>query len=449
MVKTMPCALEAESSLLGTIMLYNSAPRIAIEEGLRDSDFYLDANRKIFGAIVDIYNENKPIDITTVSTRLNDLNLLNIVGGIDYLAGLSEAAVTSANTKMYVDIIKDKAYMRMMIEAAQKILDEGFGGQVNIDEYLDEAEKAVLNVSRNRRTSEFLTGAEVIDKVIDNIHKMEDNHSNVTGVATGFRDLDYVTHGFQRSDLIILAARPSMGKTAFALNLAMNMAQLQNNEAVAIFSLEMPADQLISRILSAKSHVPGDNLRTGRLNNNEWSSINEAATELKSCKIFIDDKAGARVNEIFAKCRRLQSEHGLACVLIDYIQLITGNGKAGDNRQQEVSDISRGLKALARELNVPVIALSQLSRSVEQRNDKRPMLSDLRESGALEQDADIVMMLYRDSYYNAESKEKANETGSEVIEVNIAKHRNGATKVVEMAFEGRTNAFYNIDHSKE
>ncbi len=449
MVRTMPCALEAESSLLGTIMLYNSAPRIAIEEGLRDSDFYLDANRKIFGAIVDIYNENKPIDITTVATRLNDLNLLNIVGGTDYLANLSEAAVTSANTKMYVDIIKDKAYMRMMIEAAQKILDEGFDGQVNIDEYLDEAEKAVLNVSRNRRTSEFLTGAEVIDRVIDNIHKMEDNHSNITGVATGFRDLDYVTHGFQRSDLIILAARPSMGKTAFALNLAMNMAQLQNNEAVAIFSLEMPADQLISRILSAKSHVPGDNLRTGRLNNNEWSSINEAATELKSCKIFIDDKAGARVNEIFAKCRRLQSEHGLACVLIDDIQLITGNGKAGDNRQQEVSDISRGLKALARELNVPVIALSQLSRSVEQRNDKRPMLSDLRESGALEQDADIVMMLYRDSYYNAEAKEKANETGSEVIEVNIAKHRNGATKVVEMAFEGKTNAFYNIDHSKE
>ena len=449
MVRVMPCALEAESSLLGTVMLYPNAPRIAIEEGLRSDDFYLDQNKKIFEVVCDLYNEHRPIDVTSVSTRLNDLNLLNQIGGLDYLITLNEAAVTSANTKSYVDIIKDKACMRMMIEAASKILDDGFDGQANIDVYLDEAEKAVLNVSRNRRTSEFLTGQEVIDRVIENIHKMEDNHSNITGIETGLKDLDYLTHGFQRSDLIILAARPSMGKTAFALNLAMNIAQLQSDEAVAIFSLEMPADQLISRILSAKSHVSGDQLRVGRLNNNEWSAINEAATELKSCKIFIDDKAGSRVTEIFSKCRKLQAEHGLSCILIDYIQLITGSGKAGDNRQQEVREISRGLKALARELNVPVIALSQLSRSVESRNDKRPMLSDLRESGALEQDADIVMILYRDSYYNDEAKEKANETGTEIIEVNVAKHRNGATRVVEMAFEAKTNAFYNIDHSKE
>lgn len=449
MVRVMPTALEAESSLLGTMMLYQASPRIAIEEGLSASDFYLDANRKIFECIVDLYNESKPIDLTTVSTRLQDNNLLSTVGGIDYLVDLSQAAVTSANTKAYVDLIRDKAQIRQMIEVAQKILDDGFDGQDDLDVYLDEAERNILNVSRNRRTTEFVRGSDVIRDVIENIHRMGENTSGITGVATGFRDLDRITHGFQRSDMIILAARPSMGKTAFALNLAMNMAQLNNQEAVAIFSLEMPATQLISRILSAKSHVPGDSLRTGQLTNDDWSAINEAASELQGCKIYIDDKAGARVNEIFAKCRKLQSEQGLSCVLIDYIQLINGNGRNSDNRQQEVSDISRGLKALARELNVPVIALSQLSRGVEARTDKRPMLSDLRESGALEQDADIVMMLYRDSYYNKEAKEKANEVGTEIIEVNIGKHRNGATGTVELAFEGRTNAFYNVDHSKE
>lgn len=448
MVRTMPCALEAEASLLGTIMLYQSAPRIAIEEGLREEDFYLDANRKIYQAIVNIYNEHKPIDLTTVSTRLDDMNLLNQVGGAEYLMSLSESAVTSANTKAYVDLIKDKAHMRMMIEAAQKILDDGFDGQEDINEYLDAAEKAVLNVSRNRRTSEFLDGAMVIDEVIEKMHMLQENNSNITGVATGFRDLDAVTHGFQRSDLIILAARPAMGKTAVALNLAMNMAQLQNDQAVAIFSLEMPAEQLIRRILSAKSHVMSDTIRTGRLNNDEWSQINEAATELKGCKIYIDDQPGSRVNEIFSKCRRLQAEHGLCCVMIDYIQLISGNSRNSDNRQQEVSEISRGLKLLARELNVPVIALSQLSRSVEARTDKRPMLSDLRESGAIEQDADIVMMLYRDAYYNKETKEKAEQDKIETLEINIAKHRNGATKTIEVAFEGCTNAIYNFDHSQ-
>lgn len=448
MVRTMPCALEAEASLLGTIMLYQSAPRIAIEEGLREDDFYLDANRKIYQAIVNIYNEHKPIDLTTVSTRLDDMNLLNQVGGAEYLMSLTESAVTSANTKAYVDLIKDKAHMRMMIEAAQKILDDGFDGQEDINEYLDAAEKAVLNVSRNRRTSEFLDGATVIDEVIEKMHMLQENNSNITGVATGFRDLDAVTHGFQRSDLIILAARPAMGKTAVALNLAMNMAQLQNDQAVAIFSLEMPAEQLIRRILSAKSHVMSDTIRTGRLNNDEWSQINEAATELKGCKIYIDDQPGSRVNEIFSKCRRLQAEHGLCCVMIDYIQLISGNSRNSDNRQQEVSEISRGLKLLARELNVPVIALSQLSRSVEARTDKRPMLSDLRESGAIEQDADIVMMLYRDAYYNKETKEKAEQDKIETLEINIAKHRNGATKTIEVAFEGCTNAIYNFDHSQ-
>ena len=305
----------------------------------------------------------------------------------------------------------------------------------------DMAEKQILDVTRRRKTTDFKSSNEVVNEVIENIHKMSAQKSGVTGVATGYRDLDNTTNGFQRGDLIILAARPSMGKTAFALNVAMQIAQL-NHQAAAIFSLEMPAEQLISRMLSAKSRVPGGQLRTGFLNNNEWNQLNEAAADLKATKIFIDDSPNVRVSEIHSKCRKLQAEHGLAVILIDYIQLITGSGRNPDNRQQEVSEISRGLKGLARELQVPVIALSQLSRSVEKREDKRPMLSDLRESGALEQDADIVMFLYRDEYYQREKSEE----GTEKTEINIAKHRNGPTRQIELAFERNINAFYNYEN---
>lgn len=447
MSKSMPYSLEAEQSLLGSMMVYPNSARIAIEASINENDFYLEAHRRLFAVMAQLYDEKQPIDIITTMNRCNDVGVLSMIGGYDYLIQCTDKAVSAASTKTHADLIKGKSFVRHMIEVSQSIAEDGLSGQVDVDDYLDDAERRVLQVTRVRQTSEFRSGSEVLQSVLENIRKMADNHSSITGVATGFTDLDRVTHGFQRNDLIILAARPSMGKTAFALNLAMNIAQIQRDEAVAIFSLEMPAEQLISRILSAKSLVQGSNIRTGMLNSNEWNQINEAVTELKKAKLFIDDTPGVRVSDIFSKCRQLKSEHGLSCVVIDYIQLITGSGKNRENRQQEVSEISRNLKALARELKVPVIALSQLSRSVESREDKRPMMSDLRESGALEQDADLIMMLYRHNYYlKAEEKEEARlkNGGYEVVEVNIAKHRNGAVRKVDIGFKPDINAFNTI-----
>ncbi|MCF0115571.1 MAG: replicative DNA helicase [Erysipelotrichaceae bacterium] len=444
MAKQMPNAAEAEQSLLGNMLLYPSASRIAVESGLMEEDFYLDTHRRIFSALQELYNTGKPIDITTATAKLEDRQQLALSGGIDYLMQLSDAAVASANTKMYTEIIKDKARLRKVIDTAQKIADSGFEAIEDLDAYMDEAERSIINAARNRNSSEFRNTADVINIVIENIHKNAENKSDVTGVRTGYHDLDQVTHGLQRSDLIIMAARPGLGKTAVAINLAMNVALINRDQAVAIFSLEMPAEQLIMRLLSAKSHVKADVLKTGNLTSTEWGQLSEAATELKAAKLFIDDTPGLKTSDIFASCRKLASEHGIACVMIDYIQLLSASGKPSENRQQEVSEISRNLKALARELNVPVIALSQLSRTVEQRTDKHPMLSDLRESGALEQDADIVIMLYRDAYYNEEARVKAQEQGTEPIELNIAKHRNGATRTVNLAFEGATNAIYNM-----
>jgi len=446
---TLPSAPEAEASLLGTMMIYPNSARLAMEEGLAEEDFFIDVNRRIFNAVSSLYHEGTPVDLTTVSTRLKDTGQLELTGGLDYLTRLTNASVTSANTKNYVQLIKDKAVMRRLIEAAQGIAEQGMEGQTDVNEYLDSSEKAILNISRNRRTSEFRDPSELMTSVLDNIRRMADNKSDVTGIRTGYDQLDHTTHGFQRGDLIILAARPSMGKTAVALNLALNVARYQSDQAVAVFSLEMSAEQLAMRLLSAKSRVEGDKLKTGYLNSGEWNKVNETANLLKSLYLYIDDTPGTKVAEIFSKCRRLQAEHGLALIVIDYIQLITGSssGRSEINRQQEVSDISRSLKALARELQVPVIALSQLSRTVEARDNKRPMLSDLRESGAIEQDADIVMMLYRDSYYNEEAKEAANQSGSEELEINLAKHRNGATRKINVAFEAATNAIMNIDRS--
>lgn len=450
MPKELPSAPEAEASLLGTMMVYPRSAQIAMEEGLNEDDFFVDANRRIFIAIRDLYGQGSQIDPSTVSTRLRDMNLLDRMGGMEYLTSLVGAAVTSANTKEYVTMIHDKAVIRQMIETGRKIAEDGLDGQTDINDYLDQSEKAILNVSRNRRAGEFKQPQELMNSVLDQIHAMSENHSEITGYKTGLNALDHVTHGLQKGDLIILAARPSMGKTAVALNLASNVAAYNPSGAVAIFSLEMSAEQLEMRLLSAKGHIEGDKLKTGRLSNNEWNAVNEAAGELMRAKIFIDDTPGIKVPEIFSKCRRLQSDQGLNLVIIDYIQLITGSsGHSGENRQQEVSDISRSLKELARELKVPVIALSQLSRTVEQRESKKPMLSDLRESGAIEQDADIVMMLYRESYYDEEAKAEADKNGSERLEINIAKHRNGATKRLLFAFEPPTNALYNIEQGDQ
>ena len=445
MARVLPSAPEAEATLLGNMMVYPSAARIAMEEGLSEEDFFVEANRRIFLAIDSLYKQGERIDLTTVVTRLKYMDMLDKCGGVSYLSDLSDASVTSANVKSYVNMVHDKAVIRRMIEATETLAEEGYSGQTDINEYLDACEKAVLEISRNRRTNEFRTSPELITGVLENIQKMSDNRTDITGLKTGFNDFDHTLHGLQKGDLIVLAARPAMGKTAVALNMAMNVAAYQPRGAVAIFSLEMAAEQLAMRLLSAKSHIPGDKLRTGRLNDADWNRLNEAAGELKMSNIYIDDTSMIKVPEIFSKCRRLKADVGLNLVLIDYIQLITASGnRRNENRQQEISDISRNLKALARELEVPVIALSQLSRSVEQRDNKHPMLSDLRESGAIEQDADIVLMLYREAYYDEAIREQAQKDGNERLEINIAKHRNGATRKVYLAFENTTNALYNI-----
>ena len=444
MPRQMPSAPEAEASLLGTMMVYHDAARTAMEEGVSEDDFYTDANRRIFSAMVSLYNQGSPIDLTTVYTRLQDMNLLDQAGGIEYLTRISDAAVTSANTKSYVTMIHNKSITRQMITAAEAIVNNGFEGGEDVDAYLDASEKAVLDVSRNRKAGEFKTPQELVSSVFENIRQMSENNSEITGLKTGFRELDSTIHGLQRGDMIVVAARPSMGKTAVSLNLALNVALYNRPGAVAIFSLEMAAEQLEMRLLGARSHVHLEFLKTGRLSTDQWNAVNEAASDLAQSEIYIDDTPGIKMAEIFSKCRRLQADRGLNLVLIDYIQLISGSGGRSESRQQEVSEISRNLKALARELKVPVIALSQLSRTVEQRENKRPMLSDLRESGAIEQDADIVMMLYRESYYDEAAKEEADKTGSERLEINIAKHRNGAVRKVYLAFEAPTNALYNI-----
>ncbi len=438
-MRQLPHSLEAEQALLGAMLIYPNTIRAAIEMGLIPEDFFLEAHKKVFAAITDIHDMGKPVDGTSLITRLSERGQLPSIGGADYVLQLADHSVSSANVKYYVEIVQDRAYMRNLILTAQKIAEDGFVHSGDLDDVMDQAEKSILNVTRNRRASDFRNAKEVVSTVMDTITKMSFQKSNITGLKTSFRALDNLTNGLQRGDLIILAARPSMGKTAFALNLAMQVSR-HNQQPVALFSLEMPAEQLITRMLSAASMIPIGQLRTGYLSGTEWNMLNEAATEMKSMQLFVDDTPSIRVSEVFSKCRKLRAEHGLGLVVIDYIQLIMGSGKNNENRQQEVSEISRGLKALAREMQVPVIALSQLSRLVERREDKRPMLSDLRESGALEQDADIVMFLYRDEYYQ---KEKSDDKQVKA-EIDIAKHRNGPTGKFELAFDLKINAFYNI-----
>lgn len=443
MTQSLPNSIETEQALLSSMLAYPNSVQIASELALRSDQFFSEANKRLFKMMMDMYEEGKPIDSASVLARLKDLNLTQAVGGTQYILELSESSVSSANTRYYVGVIQDKAYVRNLILTAQKIAADGYDSSVDIDDVMDQAEKDLLNVTRTRRAAEFKKANEVVTTVLENIQYMSTSHTSITGTPTGFRRLDGLTNGFQKGDLVILAARPSVGKTAFACNVALNAAQI-SKQAVVMFSLEMPAEHLITRMLSAKSRISGSALRTGQIrNNNEWNALNEAAADLKQTKIFIDDSATLRVSEIFSKCRKLQTEQDLGLIIIDYIQLLSSSSKSSDNRQQEVSEISRNLKALARELNVPVIALSQLSRSVEQRSDKRPQLSDLRESGAIEQDADIVLFLYRQAYYERDE----DRPDTEKIEVLISKHRNGPIGQVDLAFEAAINAFYNYSET--
>ncbi len=434
----MPYSLEAEESLLGNILVYQDAMRLAVESNILGEDFYFDKHRKVYAIMYSMYEKNEEIDATSLTSRLKDFDYFQQVGGIDFILHLTSVTVSSANTKEYIKIIKDKSYARKVIEAANTIAKDGYNGSIAVEDLLDEAERKILDVTRSRAYSDFKTSSEIFDEALLKIQKIHEQGDTVTGIKTLYRDLDRMTTGFQRGDLIILAARPSVGKSAFALNIALNTAAVTSG-AIAIFSLEMPSDQLALRMLMAKTQIDGQKLRTGKLDDREWSKLNEGISELKRQKFFIDDTASIKVSEIFAKCRALKNDNGLALVVIDYMQLIQGSGKV-ESRQQEVSEISRRLKALARELDVPVIALSQLSRSVEKREDKRPMLSDLRESGSIEQDADLVMFLYREEYY----KRSEERPKTEEVEVSLAKHRNGPTGLIKLAFERDTNRFYSL-----
>ncbi len=443
MARELPHSMEAEQSILGALMVYPSLMQIAIDQDLHAEEFYVEAHQRIFRCMLELQSSGQNVDITTLITRLNDTSQLAMVGGADYVIKLSDSAVSSANGVFYIDIIKERYHLRRLIETAEQIAEEGFDSSASLDDVLDHAEKEILEVTRSRRASEFQTSKEVVNKVIKELVALRESDNHITGIRTGYQDLDRMTNGFQRGDLIILAARPAMGKTALALNLGMYTA-LRNPGAVAFFSLEMPAESLMKRLLSAKSQVEGNKLRGGNISDEELNRLNEAGNELGAAKIFIDDSASIKVSQIFSKCRKLMSEHGLSLIVIDYLQLISGSGKGGgDNRQQEVSEISRNLKILAKEMNCPVIALSQLSRSVEQRNDKTPMLSDLRESGAIEQDADIVMFLYREEYYKKVSEQEEKSDVNEVVDLNLAKHRNGSVGHISLVFNKSISAFYN------
>ena len=437
--RTPPHSIEAEQAVIGAIFLEPEAMSTA-SEFLIPQDFYRPSHQRIFQIMMQLSDRGEPIDLLTVTNALNSSKLLEEVGGVSYLTELADAVPTAANISYYTKIVEEKSVLRRLIRTATDIVTESFNREDEIEDVLSEAEKNILDVSNRQNANAFKNIKDVLIDVYDNIEQLHQNTGDVTGIPTGFKDLDHITSGFQRNDLIIVAARPSVGKTAFALNVAQNVA-IKTDENVAIFSLEMGADQLVSRMLCAEGNIDAQRLRTGNLEAEDWTKLTMAMGSLSNAGIFIDDSPGIRVNEIRSKCRRLKQEHGLGMILIDYLQLIQGSGaSAKENRQQEVSEISRSLKGLARELEVPVIALSQLSRGVEQRQDKRPMMSDLRESGSIEQDADIVGFLYRDDYYDKES-EKQN-----IIEIIIAKQRNGPVGTVELAFVKEYNKFVDLDH---
>lgn len=437
--RTPPHNIEAEQAVIGAIFLEPQAMSTASEH-LQSGDFYRAAHQRIFQVMMKLTDLGEPIDLVTASTALADADLLEDIGGVSYLTELANAVPTAANIGYYAKIVAEKSLLRRLISTATNIVTESFTKEGEIDEVISNAEKTILEVSHRSNTGAFKNIKDVLIDVYDNIELLHQSEGNITGIPTGFRDLDQITSGFQPNDLIIVAARPSVGKTAFALNIAQNVAT-KTDKNVAIFSLEMGADQLVSRMLCAEGNIDSQRLRTGKLEPDDWGKLTMAMGSLSNAGIFIDDSPGIRVSEIRSKCRRLKQEHGLSMIIIDYLQLIEGSSSsAKENRQQEVSEISRSLKALARELEVPLIALSQLSRGVEQRQDKRPMMSDLRESGSIEQDADIVSFLYRDDYYDKES-EKQN-----IIEIIISKQRNGPTGNVELAFIKEYNKFVDLDH---
>ena len=440
MNKEIPKNIDAEQSVIGSMFLTQKALKKALEN-LQVDSFYLDSHKKIFECMLTLDKENKSVDLTTVSEQLNNRGWLSQVGGVEYLTEIIESVPTAANIDEYIKIVENKFILRKLIDSATDIINESYNTTNDINELIQESEKKIFDVSKNIRSTEFKTINDVLAKTQQDLEKLSSNKSEITGIPTGYYELDKTTSGFHPHELIIIAARPGMGKTAMALNIVTNVA-INSKKTVALFNMEMGAEQLATRMIASVGQIEASKLRSGTLNNSDWKRVNEAVSRLSSTNIYIDDTAGITVNEIRAKCRRLKaSPVGLDIVVIDYLTLITGSSKSGANRQQEVSDISRALKTMAMELDVPVIALSQLSRGVEQRTDKKPMLSDLRESGAIEQDADIVAFLH----CSDEEREKENS----LMEFVIRKHRNGPLKDIPLIFQRNTSTFANVANFEE
>ncbi len=430
-----PHNTEAEQSVLGA-MLLDKEVIPTVTEILKSEDFYREDNREIFEAISELFDRAEPIDLITVSEQLKLRGTLERVGGLEYLTNLATSVPTTANARYYARIVEEKSILRKLIKAASDIVNMGYEDQEELAYILDRAERSIFDILQKRSTKGFTHIKDVLIETFNKLEELYNSKGHVTGVPTGFIDLDNKTAGLQNSDLILIAARPAMGKTAFALNIA-QYAAVHARIPVAIFNLEMSKEQLVNRMLCSEVMIDSHKMRTGKLEDEDWKKIARALGPLSEAPIYIDDTPGLTVTEIRAKCRRLKLEKNIGLVMIDYLQLIQGRGRS-ENRQQEISEISRSLKILAKELNVPIITLSQLSRGPESRSDHRPMLSDLRESGAIEQDADIVMFIYRDDYYNPNS-DKPN-----IAEIIIAKHRNGATGTVELKFMGQYTKFANL-----
>ncbi len=439
-LRTMPNNIEAEKSVLGACLLSKYALEKACES-LDSSKFYDDKHAKIFSSMKKLHDNKSPLDIITLTSELQKTNELNEIGGVEYLTEILNFVPVATNVDYYIKDVEDSAILRNLIETATSIATDSYNTEDDVNDTLDNAERKILNIVKNRKSSEFKSIQDVMIQAEKNLEKLAETKGEVTGLPTGWYDLDKLTSGLHENQFIIIAARPAMGKTAFSLNLATNVA-INTGKTVALFNLEMGAEQLANRIISSLGQIEGYKLQTGKLLNEDWKRVSEAVSQLENTNIYIDDTPGITIGEIRAKCRRLSSsEKGLSLVIIDYLQLISGGRNYGANRQQEVSDISRALKTLAMELHIPVIALAQLSRAVEGREDKRPLMSDLRESGSIEQDADIVSFLYRDDYYNKEARNDDNTSISELI---IAKHRNGPTATIELLFKKNTSTFLNM-----
>lgn len=433
--RVLPHSAEAEQSVIGSMLIDREAIMTA-SEIIDSTDFYQHQYGVLFDAMLELYNEGKPVDLITLQDRLREKDVPPEISSLEFARDLLNSVPTSANVRYYAQIVEEKSTLRKLIKVNEDIANICYLGKERVEDIMEDTEKRIFNLLQKRNTGDFVPIKEVVLNALDKIELASKNKGSVTGLATGFIDLDYKTSGMQPSDLVLIAARPSMGKTAFVLNIAQHMA-FKNDVTVAIFSLEMSKEQLVNRLFALESKVDSQSIRTGNLSDEDWAKLIEGAGIIGKSNLIIDDTPGISVSELRSKCRKYKLEHNLGIIIIDYLQLMTGNKKS-DSRQQEISDISRSLKEIARELTVPVIALSQLSRAVEQRPDHRPMLSDLRESGAIEQDADVVMFIYRDDYYNKDTEKK------NIAEIIIAKQRNGPIGTVELVWLPNYTKFANM-----